>query len=120
VLTPFALLSSSLTGLFFELGPCSVNEHGNDTISNIYSWTEQANVVFLDQPLNVGYSYGEADVENTVDAATDVYAFLQLFLAKFPEYRHLDFHVAGESYAGHYIPGACRCAWRAAVEQASE
>ena len=47
--------------------------------------------------LNIG-------VSTTTDAAADVYAFLQLFLAAYPKYSELDFHVTGESYAGHYIP----------------
>ncbi|KAI9485975.1 MAG: Alpha/Beta hydrolase protein [Benjaminiella poitrasii] len=95
---------SSLTGLFMELGPCTVNDEGTDTYINKYSWNEKANVIFLDQPLNVGYSYGNGGATNTVAAAEDVYAFLQLFFKEFPQYADLDFHVSGESYAGHYIP----------------
>ncbi|KAG1055815.1 hypothetical protein G6F43_002253 [Rhizopus delemar] len=95
---------SSLTGLFMELGPCTVNLEGTDTILNKYSWNEKANVIFLDQPLNVGYSYGSGGATNTNAAAKDVYAFLQLFFKQFPQYADLDFHVSGESYAGHYIP----------------
>lgn len=95
---------SSLTGLMMELGPCTVNDEGTDTTINKYSWNSNANIVFLDQPLNVGYSYGSDGASNTNAAAKDVYAFLQLFFQEFPEYSKLDFHVAGESYAGHYIP----------------
>lgn len=40
--------------------------------------------------------------------AVDVYAYLQLFLTQFPKYAKLDFHIAGESYAGHYIPAIAR------------
>lgn len=94
---------SSLTGLFFELGPSSVKSDGKSTKFNPYSWNSNATVVFLDQPLNVGYSYGEG-VSDTVAAGKDVYAFLALFFKTFPEYADLDFHIAGESYAGHYIP----------------
>ncbi|KAI8887577.1 peptidase S10, serine carboxypeptidase [Backusella circina FSU 941] len=95
---------SSLTGLFMELGPCTVNEEGTDTTINKYSWNDKANVVFLDQPLNVGYSHGSGGASDTNAAAKDVYAFLQLFFKEFPQYADLDFHIAGESYAGHYIP----------------
>ncbi|KAL7327024.1 hypothetical protein PS15p_209280 [Mucor circinelloides] len=87
-----------------ELGPCTVNEEGNDTVINKYSWNEKANVIFLDQPLNVGYSHGSGGASNTDAAAKDVYAFLQLFFKEFPQYADLDFHISGESYAGHYIP----------------
>ncbi|QLL30233.1 hypothetical protein HG536_0A00500 [Torulaspora globosa] len=97
---------SSLTGLFFELGPSSI---GSDIkpIYNPQSWNSNATVIFLDQPVNVGFSYsGSAGVSDTVAAGKDVYAFLQLFFKQFPEYvKHgQDFHIAGESYAGHYIP----------------
>ncbi len=94
---------SSLTGLFFELGPASITAKINPEF-NPYSWNNNASVVFLDQPINVGYSYSSGSVSNTIAAGKDVYAFLTLFFKQFPEYADLDFHIAGESYAGHYIP----------------
>jgi len=87
-----------------ELGPSTVNEAGTKPIRNAYSWNNNASVIFLDQPINVGYSYGDDSVSDTVAASKDVYALLVLFFKQFPEYKDLDFHVAGESYAGHYIP----------------
>ncbi|ORX51196.1 peptidase S10, serine carboxypeptidase [Hesseltinella vesiculosa] len=95
---------SSLTGLFMELGPCTVNKAGDNTILNPQSWNSNSSLLFLDQPLNVGYSYGDGGATNTIDAAKHVYAFLQLFFNEFSQYADLDFHVSGESYAGHYIP----------------
>ncbi|KAI9592647.1 Alpha/Beta hydrolase protein [Syncephalis fuscata] len=94
---------SSMLGLFMELGPCIVNESGNDTRPNPSSWNTAANVIFLDQPINVGYSYGNG-VSTSDDAAKDVYAFLQLFYEAFPKFHKNDFHVFGESYGGHYVP----------------
>ncbi|KAJ1566119.1 hypothetical protein HK405_010918 [Cladochytrium tenue] len=88
-----------------ELGPCQVNEAGNGTTYNPHSWNKKANVIFLDQPTDVGFSYSEGQgVSNTEDAAKDVYAFLQIFLTAFPKFSESTFHVTGESYAGHYIP----------------
>ena len=94
---------SSFTGLFFELGPSSL---GPDLkpIYNPYSWNNNASVVFLEQPLGVGFSYGDEKVASTKAAGRDVYVFLELFFQKFPHLRKNDFHIAGESYAGHYIP----------------
>lgn len=94
---------SSLTGLFMELGPSSITEKGKVKY-NPYSWNSNASVIFLDQPVNVGYSYSGSAVSNTVAAGKDVYALLTLFFVQFPEYSHQDFHISGESYAGHYIP----------------
>ncbi|RKO96338.1 peptidase S10, serine carboxypeptidase, partial [Caulochytrium protostelioides] len=68
-----------------------------------------------------GFSYGEGNeaVSNTKEAAKDVYAFLQIFLQTFTKYQPADFHVTGESYAGHYIPqiGATIAAGNAKAEQ---
>lgn len=94
---------SSLTGLFFELGPSSIDENLKP-VYNPYSWNTNASVIFLEQPLGVGFSYGKEKVSSTHIAGKDVYIFLELFFQKFPHLRRNDFHIAGESYAGHYIP----------------
>ncbi|AQZ09641.1 YBR139W [Zygosaccharomyces parabailii] len=94
---------SSFTGLLFELGPSSI---GSDIkpINNPYSWNNNASVLFLEQPLGVGFSYGDEKITTTKAAGKDVYIFLELFFSKFPHLRSHDFHISGESYAGHYIP----------------
>jgi cathepsin A (carboxypeptidase C) len=94
---------SSLTGLFMELGPSSITKDIKAKY-NPYSWNSNASVIFLDQPVNVGYSYSGSPVSNTVAAGQDVYALLTLFFKQFPEYAKQPFHITGESYAGHYIP----------------
>lgn len=95
---------SSMTGLFFELGPSGINKEIKP-IRNPHSWNSNASVIFLDQPVNVGFSYSEKTVGSTRVAGRDVYAMLNLFFKKFPKYNGNGFHIAGESYAGHYIPG---------------
>ncbi|KZV85939.1 peptidase S10, serine carboxypeptidase [Exidia glandulosa HHB12029] len=98
---------SSSTGLLMELGPCKVNEFGNDTIPHPHSWNTNANIIFLDSPANVGYSYSDSvlDAPTTTPAtAVDVWTFLTLFISRFPKYASLPFHVAAESYGGHYAP----------------
>lgn len=34
----------------------------------------------------------------------DSYNFLINWMERFPEYKNRDFYIAGESYAGHYVP----------------
>ncbi|KAJ2804516.1 hypothetical protein H4R20_002473 [Coemansia guatemalensis] len=98
---------SSMTGLMGELGPCRVNENGNSTTNNPYAWNDHAHVLFLDQPTNVGFSYG-ADVLTTVDAANDVHLLLLQFYKNFPEYTKGPLHVFGQSYGGHYVPAVAK------------
>ncbi|CAI5757802.1 unnamed protein product [Candida verbasci] len=95
---------SSSTGLFFELGPSKINST-LQPVNNPFSWNNNASVIFLDQPVGVGYSYTNSEeVVSTEAAAKDVYVFLELFFQKFPQFIQNEFHIAGESYAGHYIP----------------
>lgn len=96
---------SSMTGLFFELGPSSINGTTLEPVRNPYSWNSNASVIFLEQPVGVGFSYADkSTVSSTQQAAEDVLAFLQLFFTKFDSLQPNAFHIAGESYAGHYIP----------------
>ena len=99
---------SSMMGLLMEQGPCRVNEHGNATTKNPYSWIEAANVFFLDQPIGVGFSYDSSPnpghSNGSFAASEDIYAFMRLWYAHFPESQQQPFSIAGESYGGHYIP----------------
>lgn len=97
---------SSTTGLLFELGPCNIANDGKNTTYNHHSWNNNANMLFLDQPVNVGYSYADdgTTVSTSPVAGEDVYAFLEIFLNRFPEYSKQPFHIAAESYGGTYAP----------------
>ncbi|KAI0879868.1 serine carboxypeptidase [Annulohypoxylon maeteangense] len=49
--------SSSLYGLFTENGPCYVNSDSNSTTLSQWAWNTDVNMLFLDQPTQVGFSY---------------------------------------------------------------
>ena len=67
-----------------------------------------ANVIFLESPAGVGYSYSNtsSDYDRSGDQRTadDAYLFLVNWLERFPEYKSRSFYISGESYAGHYVP----------------
>ncbi|CAO3637102.1 unnamed protein product [Cunninghamella blakesleeana] len=97
--------ASSMIGLWQELGPCRVNEDGSQAVYNeAGSWNKVSNLLFIDQPSKVGFSYGDSKVSRTKDAAKYIHIFLQIFYEAFPQYKKNDFHLYGDSYAGHYVP----------------
>ena len=81
--------------------------------SSLHLVGQVANVIFLESPSNVGFSYcgakptGEHEGQQTAPCSwTDTstaklnYDALQAFYAKFPEYQTNPFYIWGESYAG--------------------
>jgi hypothetical protein len=56
-----------------------------------------ANVIFLESPAGVGFSYSNMSSENgDTRTAVDAYIFLLHWLQRFPEYKGRDFYIAGE------------------------
>jgi len=95
---------SSLSGLLEENGPFSPDADGN-LVENPYSWNNVANMLYLESPAGVGYSYWPGIHEwNDNKTAAANYEFLQKWFALFPQFSKNDFYISGESYAGHYIP----------------
>ncbi|MBW0505326.1 hypothetical protein O181_045041 [Austropuccinia psidii MF-1] len=95
---------SALIGLFQENGPCTVE--GNVTKLNPYSWNTYANMLYLDQPIGTGFSYGIRDVHSSAQAAPHVWDFLQILFgtSNFAKYQSHHFTLWTESYGGHYAP----------------
>ena len=73
---------------------------------NDYSWNREANMVYIESPAGVGYSYcANMSTCNFTDESSSIgnlNAVLSLF-TKFPEYNKSDLYIAGESYAGVYV-----------------
>lgn len=97
---------SSLVAAANELGPFRVDSRGVNVTLNPYSWNKVANVIFLESPVGVGYSYDTTAAYATDDAQTTEQNYLAVmdFFEKFPMYRNNDFYVTGESYGGVFVP----------------
>ncbi|KAJ4403432.1 hypothetical protein N0V82_010651 [Gnomoniopsis sp. IMI 355080] len=97
---------SSMIGLFQENGPCNfpVNGSADEPTLNPYSWNNYANMLYVDQPIGTGFSYGTDNATSTVTAAPYVWNFIQAFFEAFPTYESRDFGLWSESYGGHYAP----------------
>jgi carboxypeptidase D len=95
---------SSMIGLFQENGPCKFTGSSTTPVNNSYSFNNYANMIYIDQPIGVGFSYGTDDVTSTVTAAPYVWKLIQAFYASFPQYESRDFGIFTESYGGHYGP----------------
>jgi len=93
---------SSLAGMFSELGPFVVDSKQQITL-NPYAWNKVANVIYMEQPAGVGFSYPAGPTNDSV-AAADGYDGIQQFFLLHPEAQPRDFYIAGESYGGHYVP----------------
>lgn len=109
---------SGLTSLLWVNGPCFVLP--DLTIArNPHSWTNDANVIWLDQPTNVGFSYGsEEDVDyDEDDVQESIFWFLQGFLDKHPEFIDRPLYLMGGSYAGHFVPAAAHYIWQRQQQQ---
>ncbi|CAL4956909.1 unnamed protein product [Urochloa decumbens] len=95
-------------GAASEMGPLLVNGNGTGLEFNKFAWTREANLLFLESPAGVGFSYSNttSDLDSIDDGfvAEDTYAFLKNWFNRFPQYKRHDFYIAGESYAGHYVP----------------
>ncbi|TYH19846.1 hypothetical protein ES288_A05G384300v1 [Gossypium darwinii] len=100
--------SSIAYGAAEEIGPFRIRPDGKTLYLNRYAWNNLANVLFLESPAGVGFSYTNttSDLYTTGDKRTaeDAYVFLVNWFERFPQYKHRDFYIAGESYAGHYVP----------------
>lgn len=64
-----------------------------------------ANILFVESPGGVGFSKAkDGQINGDVRTAKENYAFLVNWLDRFPHYKKHNLYLAGESYAGHYIP----------------
>lgn len=97
--------SSSLYALFLENGPYIFKK--NKLHKRKYSWTKYFNVLYIDNPVGVGFSFtdspsGYSTNQNMVGEG--MFEALRQFLLLFPQLQRNKLILSGESYAGKYVP----------------
>ncbi|TKX23011.1 pheromone-processing carboxypeptidase kex1 [Elsinoe australis] len=95
---------SSMDGAMMEVGPYKIK--GENLEYRDGSWDEYANLLFVDQPVGTGFSYVDTDsfLHELDEVAKNMVTFLDKWFALFPQYLDDDLYIAGESFAGQYIP----------------
>ncbi|GMT33530.1 hypothetical protein PFISCL1PPCAC_28608, partial [Pristionchus fissidentatus] len=100
---------SSMSGALTENGPFHPTKDGEHLQENVFAWNKIANVLYIDSPRDVGYSYRDDkntpdNVYNNSKTTDDLVLALQSFVAAYPQFKFRDFFVTGESYGGIYVP----------------
>ncbi|KAL4430211.1 hypothetical protein ABPG74_014770 [Tetrahymena malaccensis] len=120
---------SSQYGNFFEVGPLKLEMNDDEEThlnqekiyyfsQNEFSWSNDYNIIFIDQPIGTGISFAEKDEEiptNQDQVAEQFYYALNEFYStrlrcfnqnknEQNENKYPPLFIFGESYAGKYIP----------------
>ncbi|KAK5641162.1 hypothetical protein RI129_009709 [Pyrocoelia pectoralis] len=94
---------SSLVSLYLEIGPFNITPSGN-VVESLHSWTKMASVIFIDNPVNTGFSFGDVLPTNLNEITQGLHEGVKQFYKLFPQLRTNKFYIMGESYAGKYVP----------------
>ncbi|CDZ97043.1 kex1 protein [Phaffia rhodozyma] len=99
---------SSFDGSMMEVGPFRMDPSipGSIKLLDYGGWEEFSGIVFIDQPPGTGFSYTPTNgyLHELHEASAHFNHFVGNFLQVFPEWQGVDTYLAGESYAGQYIP----------------
>ena len=99
--------SSSFWGFFLENGPYEIAPDGDKLKPSSASWTQHFNYMIFEHPLSVTLSVAKkkSSIPRTVEEGIEqLYQSLLNFLDLHPEIAKNPIILAGESYAGTYLP----------------
>ncbi|KAL8665559.1 MAG: hypothetical protein Q9168_007671, partial [Polycauliona sp. 1 TL-2023] len=94
---------SSLSGLLNENGPFQWQPGTFTPVENPYTWVNLTNMLWVEQPVGVGYTQGVPNITNEIELSQEFAGFYKQFATTFAlENRKV--YLTGESYAGYYVP----------------
>ncbi|KAK6928095.1 Peptidase S10, serine carboxypeptidase [Dillenia turbinata] len=99
--------SSVAYGASEEIGPFRISKNATGLYLNKFSWNTAANLLFLETPAGVGFSYSNRSGD-LFDTAEDSLNFLIRWMDRFRRYKNREVYLSGESYGGHYVPQLAR------------
>lgn len=94
---------SSLSGLLFENGPFTWMPGTFRPVQNPYTWVNLTNMLWVEQPVGVGFTQGTPDISDEVGLGKEFAGFYRNFVTAFGLQKR-KVYLTGESYAGYYIP----------------
>ena len=100
--------NSPVTQPLHDAGYCCLESTTPQLSYNVHSWTRATTMLYVEQPIGTGFSYGHPFPDDEHDVAADLYEFMQNFYDVFEDLRSYDFYVMGESYAGMFVPAITR------------
>lgn len=98
---------SSMLGFMQENGPFRIESGGTEFHESEFSWNRETNLLYIEQPAGVGFSYCDSVKDCSFDdhkSGEDNLTVVLEWFEKFPEYKNNDLWISGESYAGVYVP----------------
>jgi len=101
--------ASSTFGNFLEIGPMRITRTGTGVDDFLVStteetWTSLTHLVFIDQPVGTGFSWGEPLLTSMDESSLEYIYFLEQLFTLYPEFVGHDLYFTGESYGGKYLP----------------
>ncbi|KAF6214654.1 hypothetical protein GE061_009397 [Apolygus lucorum] len=94
-----------MLGAFMSNGPYRLTSEG--LTHHNYTWAKYAHLLYLDNPVGVGFSFTGGKKGYSKDethVGHNLYTALVQFFKLFPKLRNNPLIIAGESYAGKYLP----------------
>jgi vitellogenic carboxypeptidase-like protein len=101
--------ASSTFANFLMNGPMRITRTGTGVDDFLVSTTDQTwssltHIIFIDQPVGTGFSWGEPLLTNMQESSWEFVYFLQQLFTMYPEFVGHDLYFTGESYGGKYLP----------------